>query len=191
MKTSFTILTLLLTACVWGQGEKKQPDWTDTTFISVRLLDTIKDKKIVVIDIGQKAAIYLSAKSLKQEASKSSNDYNKKDISKIIGMLNKISTKNDTIVLDQFMKYLDYLVSDQLQQGNAIVFYKKQHAFAKEICHRLEKYGMYAHRFFYLPDKRPFFSTMEYSGIIEDGKYFSDPKELMNVAEKLRDLNKQ
>ena len=64
----------------------------------------------------------------------------------------------------------DYIVSDQLQKGKAKVFYKRENAFVTNISHRLEKYGMYAHRFFYLPDNRPFFSTMEYSGILRKGK---------------------
>jgi len=191
MKIPFIILALFVTTYSFAQKKTKEPNWADTTYILVKLLDTIKNNKIVVIDIGQKATIYLSAKLLKRDAIKSSNDYNKKDITKIIVLLDRLSLKSDTIILDQFMAHLDYLVSDELQNGYAKVFYKKQHIFVEGISHRLEKYGMYAHRFFYLPDKRPFFSTMEYSGIIEDGKYFSDPSELIKVGEKLASLRKQ
>jgi hypothetical protein len=37
---------------------------------------------------------------------------------------------------------------------------------------------MYANRYFYLPDNRPFVSTLEYSGFLEKWKTFSDPKPL-------------
>ena len=191
MKISITLLTFLITTFVFSQQQSKGPDWKDTTYILVNLHDTINYNKIVVIYMGEKATIYLSAKLVKQDAIKRSNSFNKKDISKIIVLLNELSLKSDTLIPDPLIRDLDYLVSDQLQNGNAKVFYKKTNSFVPTISHRLEKYGMYAVRFFYLPDKRPFFASMEYLGIIENNKYHSDPEELMKLGEKLASLHQE
>lgn len=178
MKKVFYIFNfILLTNLLLGQTSAAQQnpnskrdkyDWTDTTFIPVNLTPTIQDKKVVAVDIGQKATIYISKKLLRQDAVKSTSDYNKKDISKILHFIDSASAKNDTIFIDQYLAHLDYLISDELQNGNVKVFYKKQKSFVPTISHRLEKYGKYAHRFFYLPDKRPFYSTMEISGILDE-----------------------
>jgi hypothetical protein len=202
MKKAFYIFNfILLTNLIFAQTSTPQQnpnpkrdknDWTDTTFILVNLTSTIKDKKIVAVDIGKKTTIYISKKLLRQNAVKSTSDYNKADISKIIHFIDSTSAKTDTIFIDPYLAHLDYLISDELQNGNAKVFYKKQKSFVPTISHRLEKYGKYAHRFFYLPDKRPFYSTMEMSGILDEKNPFalSDPKELEQLATKLADLNK-
>ena len=203
MKKAFYIFNFIqLTNLLFGQTSTPQQnpnpkrdkyDWTDTTFIPINLLQTIQDKKIVAVDIGQKATIYISKKLLRQTAVKSTSDYNKKDISKIIHFIDSASAKSDTIFIDPYLAHLDYLISDELQNGNAKVFYKKQKSFVPTISHRLEKYGKYAHRFFYLPDKRPFYEIMELSGILDEKNPFalSDPKELEQVATKLAGLNKE
>ena len=175
---------------ILAQTSDRSP-WSDTTFIIVKLQDTSLGKKIVVIDIGQKATIFLNESVLKAATDSLQNDFNKKYISKITRLLNADSKKMDTIYLDPYMEELDYVVGTLLKQGRAYVYYKKQKAIVPYISHRLEKYGMYAHRFFYLPDGRPFFSWMEYSGIIEDHKYFSDPKELEKLGAKLAGLRKE
>ena len=176
-----------------AQQKSDKYDWTDTTFILVNLKDISKDKKIVAVDIGQKATIYLTAKLLRQSSVEIINDFNKKELSKIIHILDSASLKSDTIYINPYLMYFDHLVSEQLQNGNAKVFYKKTKSFVPTISNRLEKYGMYAWRFFYLPDKRPFFSAMEISGILDEENPFklSDPKELEKVGEKLAGLRKE
>ena len=82
-------MTNLLFAQTSTQQQNHYPkrdkyDWTDTTFILVNLTPTIQDKKIIVVEIGQKATIYISKKLLRQNAIKSTSDYNKTYISKII-----------------------------------------------------------------------------------------------------------
>jgi len=175
------------------QQISKKSNSTDTTFIPVSLQDTSKEKTIVVVDIGQKATIYLKAKLLRQSAVEVLNDFNKEELSKIIQLLDSESLKNDTFFVDPYLSYFDYLVSEQLQKGNAKVFYKKIKSFVPTISHRKERYGTYAHRFFYLPDKRPFFSTMETSGILDEKTPFglSDPKELEEVGRKLAGLREE
>ena len=199
-KNIYILIFISLTFFCAGQTSAPQQNpthdkynWTDTTFIPVNLTPTIQDKKIVAVDIGQKATIYINKKLLRQNAVKSTSDYNKKDISKIIHFIDSASAKKDTIFIDQYLAHFDYLISDELQNGNAKVFYKKQKSFVPTITHRLEKYGKYAHRFFYLPDKRPFFSIMEMSGILDEKNplSLSDPKELEQVATKLAGLNKE
>ena len=201
-RTLYIFNFILLTNLFFGQTSTPQQnpnpkrdkyDWTDTTFVQVNLTPTIQDKKIVAVEIGQKATIYISKKLLRQNAVKSTSDYNKKYISKIIHAIDSSPAKNDTIFIDPYLAHLDYLISDELQNGNAKVFYKKQKNFVLTISHRLEKYGKYAHRFFYLPDKRPFYSTMEMSGILDEKNplALSDPNELEMVATKLAGLYKE
>ena len=60
------------------------------------------------------------------------------------------------------------MISHQLVDGNAKVYYKKQKLFVDTITHRLERYGGNADRFFYLPDKRPFFAVQEFFGILDN-----------------------
>jgi len=69
----------------------------------VKLQDLSTDKKIAVIDIGQKATVYMSEPLLRQTAVQVLNDFNKKEISKIIQLLDSKSLKSDTITLDQFL----------------------------------------------------------------------------------------
>ena len=176
---------------LFAQHKKSSSDWKDKKFIPVTLSDTSKDKKIVIVEIDKKATIYLKLNLLRQNAIEIKNDLNSKELTKIINILDSSSKVSDTVYMDNYLSHFDYLVSQQLQDGNALVYYKKIKSFVPTISHRLEKYGMYAHRFFYLPDQRPFYSTMEYSGIIENDKYFSDRNELIKVGEKLAGLRKE
>lgn len=171
---SFLFLTIF--AC--GQKVKKQgssPPWEDTTFIIVKLNDTIVDNKVVAVDIGEKATIYVKLKPMLADARQHlSNGFAKEDYQKTIHFLTTASKKKDTIFLKDYftLPHFEYLISHQLANGSAKVFYKKQKAFVDEISHRLEKYGGNADRFFYLPDKRPFFAVTEYSGILDDNNPF-------------------
>lgn len=191
MKSIFLTLFFFISIRISAQSTD-EANWKDTTYILVNLIDSCDDKKIIVVEIGEKATIYLKLKLVKQNASEVLNDFNKKDISITMRILNKKAIKNDSIVADQYLGYMGYLISNQLQKGNAKVYYKKLKSFVSIISYRLEKYGMYAIRFFYLPDRRPFFSTMEYSGIIENDEVFklSDPKELEKLGEKLSEMRK-
>jgi len=192
----FIIIVLIIFTSIQAYSQKgkktssKSP-WSDTAFIMVNLRDSIINGKILLIDIGQKATIYVNKQIIRNNASESLPDFNRPAFTRIIKILDSASSTSDTITMDIFTHDLydiGYLVSEQLQKGNAKVFYKKENRFVPNISHRLEKYGMYAHRFFYLPDKRPFFSVMEYSGIIENGKYHSDYNELIEVAEKIKTM---
>lgn len=179
----FLILTFICWAQLFGQTTKKtssKAPWEDTKLIAVKLKDTILSQKVVCVDIGKKAIIFLELPNILEEVKKPETE----NIKRIKNYLDSARQVSDTIFVDDLMDF-DYIVSDQLQKGKARVFYKRENTFVTNISHRLEKYGMYAHRFFYLPDNRPFFSTMEYSGILEKGKYFSDPNELGNLYDKL------
>lgn len=71
---------------------------------------------------------------------------------------------------------------------------KNQKAFIDTITHRLERYGGDAIRFFYLPDRRPFFAAKEFSGIPDnDDKPFRKGRfeEYVKEGEKLQSLRKQ
>ncbi|MBX2925040.1 MAG: hypothetical protein KF746_22755 [Chitinophagaceae bacterium] len=191
IRYTLLLFIVFVTKSLFAQHKKSSPGWAETKFISVKLNDPTREKKIVAVEIGAKATIYLRLNMLRQNAIDIKDDFNNEDVSKIISILDSSSKFSDTIHIDNYLSHFDYLVSQQLQSGNALVYYKKIKSFVPVISHRLEKYGMYAHRFFYLPDKRPFYSTMEYSGIIENNKYFSDPNELVKLGEKLAGLSKE
>ena len=191
MKHILLFLTVFGSTNLFAQHKESSSSWKDKKYISVTLTDTSRDKKIVIVEIGRKATIYLKLNLLRQNAIEIKNDFNNEELTKIINILDSSSNVSDTAHIDNYLSHFDYLVSQQLQDGNALVYYKKIKSFVPTISHRLEKYGMYAHRFFYLPDKRPFYSTMEYSGIIEDDKYFSNRNELIKVGEKLAGLRNE
>ncbi len=198
MHTPLFITLICFSSCLFGQDSShinSKAPWDDTAFIAVALnKSALQTKKIVVYNIGQKATVFVRTDSLISEAKAwraNCIPAERKDFDKIISFLTQKSAKKDTIVVNDAKLEFDNLIPSQILSGNARVFYRKYKIFVDTIYHRLEKYGMYAHRFFYLPDMRPFFSFMEYSGILEKGRLFSDPTELMNFAEKLRDSMKQ
>jgi hypothetical protein len=131
------------------------------------------DNKIVAVDIGKKATIFVHLKPMLVEARKNlSNDFVKDNYNKIIHYFDSVSLKSDTIFISDYFKlpHFEYLISHQLTDGNAKIFYKKQQSFVDTILHRLERYGGNADRFFYLPDRRPFFAVTEMTGILVQGE---------------------
>ena len=177
MRHTITIISILfLTTNLFGQKTNKRgstSSWRDTTLIPVKLSDTIKDNKVVAVDIGKKATIFVKLRSMLVEARENlSNDFVKENYTKIIRYFDSASLKSDTIFISDYYKlrHFEYLVSHQLTAGNARVYYKKQKTFVDTISHRLERYGGNADRFFYLPDRRPFFAVPEMTGILVPGE---------------------
>jgi len=167
------LLTLLTWIDLFSQKNGKTVEtalWADTTYILVILRDTLPNEKVVSVDIGNKAIIYLKLKPLLSKAKENlKNEFVRDECKTIIHFLDSASLKGDTISIENYyrLRYFDYLVSSQLLEGNASVFYKRQMSFVDTISHRLERYGGNADRFFYLPDKRPFFAVTEISGMID------------------------
>jgi len=194
-----TISLLFLTTTLFGQKPKKTTNkspWSDTTFIFVKLNDTIIDKKVAALEIGKKAIIYVKVKPMMAEARENlSNDFVRDNYQKIIDYFNSASPTGDTILVSEYLNLprLEYLVAHLLIAGNAKVFYKNQKAFVDTISHRLERYGGNADRFFYLPDKRPFFAVKEYSGILDDDNPFGKGhyEAYVKEGEKLLSLREQ
>jgi hypothetical protein len=201
MRYILTIISiLLLTTTLFGQKPKKSgsnSSWRDTTYILVKLDDTIKDRKIVAVDIGKKATIFVHLRPMLIEARENlSNDFVKEDYNKIIHYFDSASSRSDTIFMGEYynLQHFEYLVSHQLSDGNAKVFYKKQKTFVDTISHRLERYGGNADRFFYLPDKRPFFAVQEFSGILDNNEDFFGKGHYdtyVKEGEKLQSLQKE
>ena len=151
-------------------SQRERSSWKDTTFIPIVLNDTIRDKKVVIVNIGEKAIIYLKFRPLMSEAKENlKNDFIRSDNKKIIRFLNSKSKGSDTIFISNLfdLPHFKYLVTQQLLDGNAKVFYKKEKILVDTIYQRLEKFGEHAQRFFYFFDKRAFFASLEYTGIIE------------------------
>ena len=198
MRILLTIYFFLISGNLFCQDStvisRKSP-WNDSTFISVILKQSsLNTSKVVSYNIGEKAIIYVRNDSLLKLAKISLSNClpsENKYYTKIVRLLTSNKSNRDTTFINKYLYGFDYLISNQLLTGDAKIFYKRPKLFVDTISHRLEKYGMYAHRFYYLPDGRPFFSVMEYSGIIENGRYFSDPNELMKFAEKARDCMKK
>ena len=189
----------LLTVTSYAQNKikpKASAPWNDTTLINVKLIDTITDSKVAIINIGEKAIIYIKVKSIIDQAKKYlTDDFIKKDYQIIIDYLDSASLKSDSIFIGEYYKllYLQYLIDDQLLQGNARVYYKKNKTFVDSIFHRLERYGQYGDRFFYLPDKRPFFFVIEITGILDKQTLYphSNYDAYMKEADKLEIIMKE
>ena len=194
------ISIFFLSSSAFGQKTKKRSNsssWRDTTFTIVTLNDTINDNKVVAVEVGKKAIIYVKLKPLLLEARENlSNDFVKDNYQKIIDYFNSASSKGDTILIIEYLnfRHLEYLVAHQLIDGNANVYYKKQRAFVDTISHRLERYGGNADRFFYLPDKRPFFAVTEMTGILVKGEDLLNNGHFdayVKEGEKLQSLRKE
>lgn len=174
MRHIVAIVSILFIATALFAQKKKKPvtsaPWHDTSFVLVKLNNTLRDNKIVAVDIGKKATIFVKLTPVLAEAKQRlSNDFLRSYYDTIIHFLDSAALETDTIFLDEYNKlqYFEYLVSHQLSKGEVRVLYKKQKLFVDTISHRLERYGGNADRFFYLPDKRPFFAVTEFSGILE------------------------
>ena len=195
-----TISLLFVTSTLLSQRTKKRghiSSWHDRTFIPVVLKDTIVDDKIVAVEIGSKAIIYIKLKPLIFEANENlSNDFSKDAYKNIIHFFDSASLESDTIFIEDYydLDHFEYLVAHQLTDGNAKVYYKKKKVFVDTITHRLERYGGNADRFFYLPDKRPFFAVTEYIGIIDKVGDFSNKGHLeayIKEGEKLASVQEE
>lgn len=169
-----TISILCLSTALFGQKTKKkglQLLLADTTFITEELNNFLDGSKTVAVEIGKKATIFLSLNQILPEVEAYLNsDSFKSNYKKIIDYFDSASSKSDTIILTNYrdLRYLEFLISHLLIKGEAKVFYKRQGVFIDTIFHRLERYGGNADRFFYMPDKRPFFAVQEYSGILDN-----------------------
>jgi hypothetical protein len=145
----------------------------DTAYQTVALSKKINDTKIAVARIGEKALIYVGLTSLMDSLADKSGEAKK--------YIDSALRQTDTVFIDfrHTLQYFEYSISKQLIKGNALVFSQKQQGFVDTIFHRYERYGEHGDRFFYLPDKRPFFSVMERSGILDPasdkpGKHYQD-----------------
>ena len=124
MRTLLIILLFCFSPRLFSQEIKRtipKDPLSDTTYIYVRLSDAMNKTKMAVLDIGQKVIIYLRVDSLIKDA-KHSLTYNvsKKSYLKIIHFLTYSSPKKDTIFVKNPSTEFEYLVSDQLQEGNEI-----------------------------------------------------------------------
>jgi hypothetical protein len=182
------ILLLFASSDLLAQKRKKIKDQLphdDTTFTIVNLDTNFSKNQILVYELGEKAILYFPFQRLKMEA---------KAIKDTAGIkyLDSIDNLEDTIAIDFRSPHFDiqYHLSMLLKKGDVKVFYKKENSFVGNIMHRQERYGKYVHRFFYLPDHRPFFSIMELTVYPGPG-IFSNYNELVNLGEKLQSLYKQ
>lgn len=195
-----TIPILFFSMTLLSQKTKRRghvSSWHDTTYIRVALKDTIVDNKIVAVEIGSKATIFVKLKPLIFEANENlSNGFSKNAYKNIIHFFDSASLKSDTIFIEDYddLDHFEYLVSHQLICGSAKVYYKKKKVFVDTITHRLERYGGNADRFFYLPDKRPFFAVTEYTGIIDKAEDLSNKGHLeayIKEGEKLASIQEE
>jgi hypothetical protein len=182
------ILLLFASPDLLAQKRKRIKDQLphyDTTFAIVNLGTNFSKNQILAYELGEKAILYFPFQSLKKKAKKI------KDTS-AIKYLDSIDNSEDTIAIDFRSPHFDiqYHLSMLLKKGAVKIFYKRENSFVSNIMHRQERYGKYVHRFFYLPDHRPFYSIMESIVYLGPG-IFSNYNELVNLFEKLQSLYKQ
>lgn len=164
---------------LYGQVADSSDTWNDTTYKTIALSQSIKDKKVIRYDYGESSVFYLSYsdfKSLCAEWAAEKTNWNAKEYRKLLKQLEHKAKSNDTLRFNIYNTddVFTYLVSDLLKKGNASVFNKRENEFADTIYHRLERYGLMAFRFYYFQDKRAFFNAMEYSGILNECQPFID-----------------
>ena len=194
------ILFCAISTLAFGQVDspaRKMPG-ADTAFKIVDLRSASLGNKIISFKPGGKAIIYLSASSILNaikestagtivvgdEIIKENNSLSKKIVS--------LSKKKDTAEMDDVYRFR-YIVATELINGHAKVFYKKEKSFVPTISHRLEGYGKFnADRFFYLPNRMPFFSVMSFAKASDHEKSDAEKKEeLIKRAEKLKQITEE
>jgi len=194
------LLTLFCVTSLLGQQKKRRrivSSWKDTTFIPIKLNGLAPDSKVIVFEIGKKATIFLSlAPVLADARDRLSNEEAKGNYHMIVDYLTAASLKSDTIFPGSWLQLqrFEYLIALQLADGNAKIFYKKQQVFVDSISHRLERSGGNATRFFYLPDRRPFFSILQLIGIIDSDDEdwgMGHLQDYIKEGEKLRSISEE
>jgi hypothetical protein len=158
----FLVILLIDASAAWSQEFERG----DSSYLPIALSTGLNETKIADIELGQKASIYVGVKALidlaRGERSAQINVY--ENVSQFLDSASKVS---DTVLVGNYYFRIRNSISRLLLAGNARVFYKKEHAFVDTIFHRFEKYGEHGDRFFYLPDKRPFFEATEMTGILD------------------------
>ena len=156
------VILLLYASAAWSQEFERG----DSSYLPIALATGLKETKIADIEIGQKASIYVGVQALidlaRGEKSAQINRY--ENVSEFLDSASRVS---DTVFVGNYYLRIRNSISRLMLAGNARVFYKREHAFVDTIFHRFEKYGEHGDRFFYLPDKRPFFEASELSGILD------------------------
>jgi hypothetical protein len=164
------LLLIMISSSLYSQSNKGKDGapWSDTSFKPVVLKNKAYSKKIIVMEMSDKATIYLELNRVRQELNKKANDFVTSRNQQISSFLDSATAKSDTVIL---YGYYDppvlYLLSHLLQAGHAAVYDLCTKTFVKTIYHRLERVVRYAYRNFYLPDKQRFYSVQEYSGILD------------------------
>jgi hypothetical protein len=163
-------------------------DWNDTTYHKLKTINLDDSVKVLKYDLGKRAIIYISSLEFIKHCEQLEDRFSeRRQIGEIIDSLSRI--QDTTIINTDILGYdLDYLVVDLMREGKSKIYDKEKMKFVNEIFQRLEKAGTMASRWFYFPDKRAFFSNLEITGIIENGVYFSDPKELGKQYDRLREI---
>ena len=163
-------------------------DWNDTTYHRLRTIDYDNSIKVLKYDVGKRAIIYLSVFDFIKHCEHIEDRFSeRKRIGEIIDSLSR--AQDTTIINTDILGYdLDYLVVDLIRAGKSKIYDKEKMIYVNEIFHRLEKAGTMASRWFYFPDKRAFYSNLEFTGIIENRVYFSDHEELRKLYDRLREI---
>jgi hypothetical protein len=182
------ILLLFASPDLLAQKRKKAREplpRNDTAFTIVNLDTHLLIERILAFELGEKAILYLSLQQLKEQAKEV-------DDAEAIRYLDSADNSGDTIAVDVKSGLLpfEYVIAHLLKKGNARIFYKRENSFVNHITHRQEQYGKYIHRFFYLPDQRPFYSVMELMVYLGPG-VVSNYNELVNLGKKLQSLFKK
>lgn len=201
MKYRFLLVLIVINFTVQGQdfNNDSKPkfvdgdslffdDWNDTTYHKLKTINLDDSIKVLKYDVGKRAIIYISSLEFIKHCEQLGDRFSeRRRIGVIIDSISR--TQDTTIINTDILGYdLDYLVVDLIRNGKSKIYDKEKKKYVNEIFHRLEKAGTMASRWFYFADKRAFFSNLEITGIIENGVYFSDPRELDKEYDKHREI---
>lgn len=195
MANRLLYIFVLLLCTLQLSAQQSADSWKDSSWYSVKLPGSISGKNIFEYNRLRYAVLYLSYDDLKT-ACLEQIKAGKKEFDDLQLLFDSAVNNKDTVRIQETSYELDWLVSEFLRKGETRVFGTGLKKFIDSVSYRFEKYGPDAWRFYYLPDKRPFFGVMEFSGIIEDNSDLmktlgKNPGEYKKLNDRLRTIWKK
>ena len=144
-------------------------NWKDTSYYFIKLQGINSVGKILQYNSLRPAIIYLDLNEVKNSCTERSKTQKvNEEYKELLEILDTTDAGKDTVKTNINKYELDNLVSELLMKGHARIYSFSQKKDIDSISYRMEKYSSEAWRFYYLPDKRPFFGVLEFDGIEEN-----------------------
>lgn len=144
-------------------------NWKDSTYYFVKLQKNISGEKILQYNNLRPAIIYLDFNEVRNSCVKRSKTQKvNEEYRELIEILDATDAGKDTVKTNIYKQELDNVVSDLLMKGQAQVYSLSQKTTIDSVSYRMEKFSSEGWRFYYLPDKKPFFGVLVIDGIEEN-----------------------